>query len=347
MNIHQAPRNTASARESIYIATPSECVIASGVGGFEERIKTAIRSNNETDLVDNPKDADLIIINQVWKGRNWNDIEILESCPFIQQFSEKILVISHDSNAVIFFPGLYVSLTPLNHWVDWAVPCGYKKQYRQRDFKGSSTQKEGKTLLFSFRGADFSHPLRQKMTSYFSRNLNGASYTVINKKFHSHTDEDHKSYIDEIAVSRFVLCPRGLSPSSYRMYEAMQCGVCPVIISDDWQPIIDIDWEDCSIKIPERDIKKIPEILNSRIRDAKQLGLNAREVWEVHFSDGIRETRMLEDLLALNERIRRSRDVNNLGKLWRSGKFRRAHGWSFQQRVIQKLNRYTDRLRKY
>jgi hypothetical protein len=345
VNIHQAPQNQASNRKSIYIATTSECVIASGAGGFEERIKTAIRSNNETDLVDDPKDADLIIINQVWKGRNWNDIEILESCAFIQQFSEKILVVSHDDNATIFFPGLYVSLTPQTNWANWVMPCSYKKQYLQLgkvSESGSTTQKR---FLFSFRGADFSHPIRKKMTSCLSGRLDGASYAIFNKEFHSHTMEEHEKYVQEILASYFVLCPRGLSPSSYRMFEAMQYGVCPVIISDDWQPIEGIDWDNCSVRIPERIIQKIPEILNSRVADSKILGLKARKVWEAHFADSARERKMLEELLSLSIEVNRLRDLPNLGKLWRSNRFRWAHGWTFQQRALQKITTAADTLR--
>ena len=39
--------------------------------------------------------------------------------------------------------------------------------------------------------------------------------------------------------SKFALCPRGYGPTSYRLYEAMQCGAVPVYVSDrHWLPFV-------------------------------------------------------------------------------------------------------------
>lgn len=69
-------------------------------------------------------------------------------------------------------------------------------------------------------------------------------------------------YVEVISRSRFALCPRGAGPSTLRIWEAMAAGVIPVIIADDLRLPLGIDWNGCSIRIPEGDIGSIPKILS-------------------------------------------------------------------------------------
>lgn len=93
-----------------------------------------------------------------------------------------------------------------------------------------------------------------------------------------------RNYYDVINGSRFILCPRGIGPCSYRLFEAMQVGRVPVIISDEWVEMPGIDWKQFSIKVKEKDIKKIAEILDERKSEAVAMGKTARKHWENHFS---------------------------------------------------------------
>ncbi|MDQ6946149.1 MAG: glycosyltransferase family 47 protein [Actinomycetota bacterium] len=93
-----------------------------------------------------------------------------------------------------------------------------------------------------------------------------------------------KSYVASLARSKFVLAPRGVGASSVRLFEAMQAGRVPVIISDDWLPPALVDWGNCSIRVPESDISSIPMILREREADARCLGDRARYEWESNFS---------------------------------------------------------------
>jgi xylogalacturonan beta-1,3-xylosyltransferase len=63
--------------------------------------------------------------------------------------------------------------------------------------------------------------------------------------------------------SWFALCPRGFGPASFRIYEALQLGCIPVIISDKYRyPYADeVDWSEFSVHVREHDIKRIPKIL--------------------------------------------------------------------------------------
>ena len=57
-------------------------------------------------------------------------------------------------------------------------------------------------------------------------------------------------------------------------------GRVPVIISDDWIPMADVPWHLFSIQIRESDVKRIPEILEGRKREAEEMGMKARQAWE-------------------------------------------------------------------
>lgn len=59
------------------------------------------------------------------------------------------------------------------------------------------------------------------------------------------------SYADVCLESRFMLCPRGIGPSTYRLYEALEIGRCPVILSDDFVPPAHLPWDRISVTVPE------------------------------------------------------------------------------------------------
>jgi Exostosin family len=96
--------------------------------------------------------------------------------------------------------------------------------------------------------------------------------------------EAHRTYAETLGRSMFVACPRGRGPGSMRLFEAMQAGRCPVILSDDWLAPPFVDWSSCSIQVPEARVRELPAILRARTDDADRLGRAAREVWEEYFS---------------------------------------------------------------
>jgi len=103
---------------------------------------------------------------------------------------------------------------------------------------------------------------------------------------YSHQNPDRvRHYVDVMAKSKFVLCPRGVGTSSWRLFEAMKMGRAPVIISDQWVPPSGPDWSTFSIRVCERDVARIPQILEERAEHAAAMGLAARSQWEQWFSE--------------------------------------------------------------
>ena len=86
-----------------------------------------------------------------------------------------------------------------------------------------------------------------------------------------------------MARSDYVLCPRGIGTSSFRLFEAMEAGRAPVIISNDWVQPGFIDW-DFAVRIAENDIGCIPDYLAAIRDEAKDRGRAARAAWEQWFA---------------------------------------------------------------
>lgn len=92
-------------------------------------------------------------------------------------------------------------------------------------------------------------------------------------------------YAELLRRSRFFLCPRGNGVGSIRLFETLQAGRVPVIISDAYVLPEGIDWESCSVRIAEKDIDQLPALIACHHERWQILAMNARKVWEDHFSD--------------------------------------------------------------
>jgi hypothetical protein len=83
--------------------------------------------------------------------------------------------------------------------------------------------------------------------------------------------------------SRFMLCPRGQGMASIRLFDAMQMGVAPVIISDKWIRPEGPDWESFAVFVAERDIARLPEILTVHESRWREMGQLAHAAWDKWF----------------------------------------------------------------
>ncbi len=91
-----------------------------------------------------------------------------------------------------------------------------------------------------------------------------------------------------IQESYFSLCPRGFGPTSFRLYESIKMGTVPVYISDDFfLPYKQLlDWSKFSILLNNKNIKKLPKILNKHIDEGtyENLKYSLDQVKDTFFS---------------------------------------------------------------
>jgi hypothetical protein len=139
--------------------------------------------------------------------------------------------------------------------------------------------------LASFLGSSQTHGLRHRVHALRSEEI--YTFDPANRFVWEVSDGQRSAFVDISDQSHFVLCPRGIGPSTYRLFEAMQMGRAPVIISDQWMPIAGLDWSGFSIQIAEAEVHKIPEILSAQVDRAGDMGCVARAMWERHFAPAV------------------------------------------------------------
>jgi hypothetical protein len=97
-------------------------------------------------------------------------------------------------------------------------------------------------------------------------------------------DARQKQYAESIAASHFALCPRGASAGGLRLFEAMQMGVAPVVLSDNLLLPDGPAWDTFLLRVPERHIKQLPAILEPHLAESEARGRLARQAWEQYFA---------------------------------------------------------------
>jgi hypothetical protein len=144
-----------------------------------------------------------------------------------------------------------------------------------------------KRYLFSFQGGSTSL-VRKRL---FNQRFNRADVLIEDTSSFHNWDESQPDrsrrqlhYAETIAASHFVLCPRGAGAGSIRFFEVMAAGVAPVLISDDYELPQGPAWERFLIRVAEKDISRLPGILETEQPTAKQRGQVARETFFSYFS---------------------------------------------------------------
>jgi hypothetical protein len=91
-------------------------------------------------------------------------------------------------------------------------------------------------------------------------------------------------YAEVIARSKFVLCPRGHGPSSFRLYEALAAGRVPVVISNNWLAPPRIDWSRCIVRVGEKDVRGLPRLLERLEPDWPRMVVAGQDVLAHHLT---------------------------------------------------------------
>lgn len=101
--------------------------------------------------------------------------------------------------------------------------------------------------------------------------------------------EEKQIYANILRQTHFNLCPRGcvLAGVGSRLYETMQAARVPVIISDQIVLPAGIEWDLCSVRIKERDISRIAQILSRYDQAWMEMAENAHRAYEQHFSSEV------------------------------------------------------------
>ncbi len=133
---------------------------------------------------------------------------------------------------------------------------------------------EKKDIWYSFIGKA-THAVRSKI---FKMSVYPNTIIKERKSWHWASGKDPKvleaeaaEYCDILSRSRFSLCPRGTGPNTARFWESLFAGAIPILIADDLLLPDGFDWDSCIIRVAEKDIEKINQILSQISAEREEL----------------------------------------------------------------------------
>lgn len=262
-------------------------------------------SNHDPALeqTDAPEQADFFLFPEYLDGL-LNNVGVegtrhfLETLPFFGGHEARhIFYSNHDNSTPFNLPSIFFHVSINRFKRDpgaFAIP--YPAQWMRDvtpDFNFARLR-----YLTSFTGNIASAPVRGELVLSAQREQRLSVYVDPVATFHCHTKspeeqaQRRKNYLENIADSLTVLCPRGEGTNSIRFFETLAAGRIPILVSDSCLlPYEDqIEYSSCCLKIAEQDIPAAGRILADWIvatgRDRLfEMCRRARGIWEQFFSE--------------------------------------------------------------
>jgi hypothetical protein len=256
-------------------------------------------------LVSDPDQAEIVIFVE----SHLNDrpagsyLHRLRKHPVFKAHQDKCYVHCGSDLPVVTVPGIYPSIENAWAWRD-IVRSGCFL-VKENPYLAEADNDAHVEYLASFVGCASSIAIRQslmKLTDDRMQLIDNTSEFVgaIRNADDAKVKRLKRQYVSLARRSKFVLCPRGFGASSIRLFEAMQMGRAPVVISDHWVEPDGPDWESIIVRVRERDIERLPELLREREQDAELLGANARAAWEKYYAPETHFDHICQNILEIH-----------------------------------------------
>jgi len=177
-------------------------------------------------------------------------------------------------------PGIEARCTAVSHL--------HKIRILQNPCLSDEPPPDERRWLLAFMGRR-SHPVRDRILAMDWRGRDDVLVEDTSSYHHfvgpqNRPGKPQRRYVRALRASRWALCPRGWSPTAFRIAEAMRSGVAPVVVSDEWFPPHGPDWPRFALWIPESDIPRLPDILEAQGDRWRAMGRRARAAWEEHLA---------------------------------------------------------------
>jgi hypothetical protein len=247
-------------------------------------------------LTEDPDSAELIIFAEFY-GAGWY-FERVRQHALVRNYREKCFLFCANPFVIPFLPGVYAGVE--RRWSSPRTRPGFYLGRTKNNFTTFSPPADDLPYLFSFMGSVRNAPVRRKIATLkhdrsFFQNTTEDFDRILDRRMGRRERLDYDRRYAEVAkASKFVLCPRGLSVSSIRLFETMRMGRVPVILADEWVAPAGPRWDAFAIRIRENEFAEIPRLLEQREAEALAMGELARREWEEWFSDEVLFHRLVE-----------------------------------------------------
>lgn len=233
-------------------------------------------------VCEDPQLADAIVFVE---NTQFDDVmfKTLTSHELVRKYPDKVFMYNEMDRPWDLLPGLYT-----------CVPANTINPVRQQTFPYLSTPNQyisdvyqhtgERGYLYSFIGA-MSHKCRKRVMQLTGERVflqNTSDFNVWNTS-EEELESRAKKYAEVLSNSHYVLCPRGIGTSSIRLFETMEAGRSPVVISDQWVPPQETNWN-FAVRVEQKKIHTIPALLASLENEAIQRGEAARDAWLEHYA---------------------------------------------------------------
>ena len=245
------------------------------LSNYERMVRAAKRSTSSRhSIAPNSAEADCILFVGSRCKFHW---DVLKS-PIYMERPSKCILFDFQDNTIPRIPGLYMQI-PVHLQGMPIYETGFYLRVFDNLVLKTETPFSACTYLFSFIG---------RVANSIS--VRGRVVQLKHPRAHvedasSGQSDNDARYAEIMAKSKFVLCPRGIGPSTWRLFETMRIGRVPVIIADEWVEPKGMDWSAFSVRFREKDIDAIPAALEQLEDRAEQMGNAARDAWNNYFSE--------------------------------------------------------------
>src|SRR5579884_101947 len=251
-------------------------------------------------LVSDAAEADIILF--VEMGTTGMFAEVVRAHPLYRRYPQKCFLYDWSDHVFPVIPGIYSSLRK-EHFSPEHTRSGFYLLPENPYIQNSPVSGKEKYLA-AFVGSLKNHPVRQAFLKFgrddiYLLDSSKESYRILYHGTPEEKDLFWQRYAASIRDALFSLCPRGLGPGTIRLYESMKMGRACVILSDEWVPNDGVDWDSFAVRLPESEVHRTPEILDSLRDRAAEMGRRARQEWEDWFSEPVRFHRMVELCLSM------------------------------------------------
>jgi hypothetical protein len=244
------------------------------------------------EIVTDASAADVILI----FGVAAREPQRLQESELYKAFPERCAIYAEDDDCLPLIPGVHTN-APISQHTRIGRIFNYAHISRngklQNPFLEEATSpvpigmKAEKRYLFTFQGGSTSIVRKRLYNLKFNRSdvliENTSAYWHWDNSQPGRAERQHR-FAETLAASNFVLCPRGAGVGSSRFFEVMAAGVAPVLLSDDYALTPGPAWGSFLIQVRERDIAKLPEILEPYLDGAAERGRLARQAFDEYFS---------------------------------------------------------------